>query len=138
METKYILITKLNPIQAEFSSVLYKPETDRSIYIIKLISSIRPEHKENSIMLSDDYNFEILDNKLNKSGININNFCVTKITYNSKDSSMTFSIDQGLTVLSQLVTVKRSNFEIRNDVVTALKKIYEIPTSVDIATLRNL
>ncbi len=138
METKYILITNLNPFETEFNTILLNPETAKNIYVIKLISSIKPVPQGNSLVLNDQYNIEILDKSSSIAGIKINHLCVTKIEYDYKTHNITFSIDEGIKVFSQRVNFKRTNPEIRIDIKKAIEKIFLIPTTTSIATIFEL
>jgi len=138
METKYILITNLNPFETELTTHLLKPETDKSIYVIKLSYYIKPEPHGDSLVLNDQYNIEILDKSSSKTGIKINHLCLTKIEYDYKTHNITFSIDEGLKVFSQRVNIARTNPEIRMDIINALEKISFIASNTSIATISEL
>lgn len=138
MEAKYILITNLNPFEAEFTDLLLKPEKDKCIYVIKLIFSIKSEPQGDSLVLNDQYNIEIIDKTSNATGIMINHLCVTKIEYDYKTHNITFLIDEGLKVFAQRVNFKRTNPEIRIDIKKAIEKIFSILTNTSIATIFEL
>jgi hypothetical protein len=138
MGTKYILITNQNPLQTELSDLLLKPELDKSNFVIKLTSSIKPEKEGDSLILNDQYAIEILDKSASKTGMNVNHLCITKIEYDYKTQNLTFSIDEGLKVFSQRVNFKRTNPEIRIDIISAIGKISLIPTTTSIATISEL
>lgn len=134
MGTKYILITSHNPIQTELSDFLLKPELDKCIFAIQLISSTIPEKE----ILNDLYSFEILDKSKSITGMNVNHLCITKIEYDYNTKKITLSIDEGVKVFSQRVNFKRTNPEIRIDIISAIKKISLIPTTTSIATISDL
>jgi hypothetical protein len=138
MKTTFILITSQNPFHCEFSDFFLKPEKDKSLYVIKLISSTRPEPRGDSMILNDEYNIEILDESSRAAAIKINHLCLTKIVYDYKTHYITFSIDEGLKVFSQPVNIKRTNPEIRIDIQKGIEKITLIPTNTSIATIFEL
>lgn len=138
METKYILITNLNPFQTELSAFFLKPEADKSAFVVKLTASTKPEKEGDSLILNDQYTIEILDKSASIIGININHLCITKIEYNYKTHDITLSINEGLKVFSQQVNFKRTNPEIRIDIISAIEKISLIPTTTSISTISEL
>jgi hypothetical protein len=138
MTTKYILITKLNPLETEFTDLLLKPETEKSLYVIKLNSSFKPEKNGETCVLKDLHFIEVLDKSANKAGLHINNRCITNIEYDFEKHNIAFIIDEGLNILRHQIDLKRMNPEIRNDIVRGIKFISEIPYNKSILTINEI
>lgn len=129
---KYILVTNVNPLCAELSKWMYKPEKDKSLFIIKISHNTIPVRKGTSLILNDQYNIEIMDMSTTDSCLTINNLCITKIEYEYQTDDITFTISEGKTVVGHKVVFKRTTFEIRENIINALKIISSIPTNTSI------
>ena len=138
---KYILIINTTPMEMELSDHLYTPELQRSLYIIKTIPSYKGVASNSSLTLFDHFNIEIIDKEKHPSTLTINHFSVRNIEYNHATFEILFIIDEGQIIYGHKVSTMRSipaDPDIRSDIVSSIKKLSNIQTSLSIANINSI
>lgn len=120
LKSNYILITNLNPLQFEFSEVLYHKEIKKSQFVIEILYLTTIDDsmiKSKRIELFNNFSITILDNSLTKKGLIINELCINKILYNYKNHDIIFSIN------NVNLSYKRYIYDMRSEIINGFKKL---------------
>ena len=138
MKEKYIIITSINPPQFEFVEWLDKSKERDYGFIIKIIEKDKKIVKVDTPILNNDYIFEILDKNGSYLDIEMNHLTLSEIKYNYETYEISFILHHPPFVYLQKVRYKRTQHEIRNDIIDSLEKINLIPNTIGLETISYL
>ena len=138
METKYILITSIDPVESEFSIHLNRPEIERSICILRVIQTTIPAKMGDSIILHEQNLIEIVDKTLNSTCVKMSHICITKIEHDYKNQNITVTMDCGSNIIGHQIVSKRISVEIRIDIIEMLQKISQLTADKSILKITKI
>ena len=139
---KEIIIYSLNPIKYKFSENRCKNQELNCENIIEVKPHSKPDIKDKELVYWDCFNVQIFNNEMNISSLIINHLCVTKIEFKYNTRELIFIIDDINTkyrkIIGHRITLKRTELDIRKDILKGLEKLAEIKDEKSIINFKRI